>query len=84
MKFQEKKSNTQYNFLKSECSWLDISGNDFKTEFTVGVAYRHPDQTKRTEFIEEFSNFFSDFSHKKSVYCILGDFNINLHTEITV
>ena len=64
-KFQVKKSITQYNFSKSECLWLDISENNFKTELTVGAVYRHPDQTKLIEFIEEFSNSLSDLSHKK-------------------
>ena len=48
-KFQVKKSITQYNFSKSECLWLDISENNFKTELTVGAVYRHPDQTKIIE-----------------------------------
>ena len=30
-------------------------------------------------FTREFSNSLSDLSHKKKVYYILGDFNINLH-----
>ena len=64
-KFQLKKSITQYNFSKSECLWLDISENNFKTELTVGAVYRHPDQIKIIEFIEEFSNSLSDLSHKK-------------------
>ena len=64
-KIQLKKSITQYNFLKSECLWLDISENNFKTELTVGAVYRHPDQIKIIEFIEEFSNSLSDLSHKK-------------------
>ena len=66
-KLQVKKSNTQYNFLKSECLWLDISENNFKTELTVGAVYRHPDQTKIIEFIEKFLNSLSDLSHKKSL-----------------
>ena len=78
-KFQVKKSITQYNFSKSECLWLDISENNFKTELTVGAVYRHPDLTKIIEFVEEFSNSLSDLSHKKKVYYILQDFNINLH-----
>ena len=64
-KFKVKKSITQYNFSKSECLWLDISKNNFKTELTVGAVYRHPDQTKIIEFIEEFSNSLSHLSHKK-------------------
>ena len=47
----------------------------------MGAVYRHPDQTKIIEFIEEFSNSLSDLSHKKKVYYILGDFNINLHRD---
>ena len=70
----------QYNFSKSECLWLDISENNFKTQLTVGAVYRHPDQTKIIEFIEEFLNSLSDLSHKK-VYYNLGDFNINLHRD---
>ena len=72
---------TLYNFSKSEFLWLDISENNFKTELTVGAVYRHPDQTKIIEFIEEFSNFLSDLSHEKKVYYILGYFNINLHGD---
>ena len=51
-KFQVKKSITQYNFSKSEFLWLDIYENNFKTELTMGVVYRHPNQTKIIEFIE--------------------------------
>ena len=80
-KLQVKKSITQYNFSKSECLWLDISQNNFKTELTLGAVYRHPDQTKIIEFVEKFSNSLSDLSHKKKVYYILGDFNINLHRD---
>ena len=80
-KFQVKKSITQYNFSKSKCLWLDISENNFKTELTVGAVYRHSGQTKIIEFIEEFSNFVSDLSHKKKVYYILGYFNINLNRD---
>ena len=47
----------------------------------MGAVYRHSDQTKIIEFIEEFSNSLSDLSHKKKVYYILGDFNINLHRD---
>ena len=47
----------------------------------MGAVYRHPDQTKIIEFIEEFLNSLSDLSHKKKVYYILGDFNINLHRD---
>ena len=79
-KFQAKKSITQYNFSKSECLWLDISENNFKTELTLGAIYRHPGQTKIIEFIEEFSNSLSDLSQKK-VYHILGYFNINLNRD---
>ena len=64
-KFQVKKFITQYNFSKSEYLWLDISKNNFKTELTVGAIYRHSDQTKIIEFIEEFSNSLSDLSYKK-------------------
>ena len=42
-KFQVKNSLTQYNFSKSECLWLDISENYFKTELTVDPVYSHPD-----------------------------------------
>ena len=63
-KFQVKKSITQYNFSKSECLWF--FENNFKTELTMGAVYRHSDQI-------------SDLSHRKKVYYILGDFNINLH-----
>ena len=66
-KFQVKKSIMQYNFSKSECLWFDIFENNFKTELTVGAIYRHPDQTKIIEFIEEFSNSLSDLSHKKKL-----------------
>ena len=79
-KFQIKKSITQYNFSKSECLWLDVSENNFKTELTVGAVYRHPGQTKIIEFIEGFSNSLSDLSQKK-VYYILGDFNINFNRD---
>ena len=61
-KFQVKKSITQYNFSKSECLWLDISKNNFKTELNVGAVYHHPDQTNIIEFIEEFSNSLSCLS----------------------
>ena len=64
-KFQVKKSITQYNFSKSECLWLDISENNFKTELTESAVYRHPGQTKIIEFIEEFSNSLSNLSQKK-------------------
>ena len=47
----------------------------------MGAVYCHPDQTKIIEFIEEFSNSLLDLSHKKKVYYILGDFNINLHRD---
>ena len=80
-KFQVKKSITQYNFSKSECLWLDISENNFKTELTVGAVYRHPGQTKIIEFIDEFTNSLSDLSQNKKVYYILGDFNINLNRD---
>ena len=58
-----------------------FSENNFKTELTVGAVYRHPEQTKIIEFIEEFSNSLSDLSHRKKLYCILGYFNINLHRD---
>ena len=45
-RFQVKKSNTQYNFSKSEYLWLDISENNFKIELTVGAVYRHPAKLK--------------------------------------
>ena len=47
----------------------------------MGAVYRHPDQTKIIEFIEEFSNSLSGLSLKKKVYYILGDFNINLYRD---
>ena len=80
-KFQVKKSITQYNFSKSECLWLDISENNFKTELTVGAVYRHPGLTKIIEFINEFTNSLADLSQNKKVYYILGDFNINLNRD---
>ena len=82
-KFQVKKSITQYNFSKSECLWLDISENNFKTELTVGAVYRHPDQTKIIKFIEEFSNSLSDLSHKK-MFIISKEILILIYIEITV
>ena len=69
-KFQVKKSITQYNFSKSECLWLDIFENNFKTELTVGAVLKLfskiSNQTKIIEFIDEFTNSLSDLSQNKS------------------
>ena len=49
----------------------------------MGAVYRHLDQTKIIEFIEEFSNSLSDLSHKKK-FIISKEILILIYIEITV
>ena len=49
----------------------------------MSAVYRHPDQTKIIDFIEEFSNFLSD-SLAKKVFIISWEILILTYLEITV
>ena len=52
-----------------------------KKKLTVGVVYRHPDQSEINEFMQCFFNSLSGLSKSKNVYYILGDFNINIQPD---
>ena len=68
----------QHVLNSSECLWLELSENNSKSKFIVGVVYRHPDQTKVDDFLASFSTCLSNLSNSKKVYYILCDFNINI------
>ena len=80
-RFRYELRSNQYHLTGTECLWLNMYESNSKKKFTVGVVYRHPNQSQVNEFIECFSNSLSDLSKSKNVYYILGDFNINIHPD---
>ena len=79
-RFQYELRSNQYHLTGTKCLSLNIYESNSKKEITVGVVYRHPNQSEINEFMECFSNRLSDLSKSKNVYFILGNFNINIHS----
>ena len=63
---------------KVEHLWVDISTN--QRPVTVGVVYRHPDDTATAidKFNKEFNELLVLFNNTKCPFYCLEDFNVNL------
>ena len=67
----------QYQLCNSKALWVNIFDQS-DASFVIRVIYRHPSQILINDFIEDLSNFLTDYNKYNINYFILGELNITV------